>query len=104
MPTSRASRRKPQAALPAAAHSRIISARNHAIPIPDSLPDGPPLRQDKSTDNSVLAERAVLVGLLLPGESRGGTRYDPLAECAGLAEAAGAPAPSPAAIRALLDR
>ena len=48
------------------------------------------MRQDKSTDNSVLAERAVLVGLLLPGESRGGTRYDPLAECAGLAEAAGA--------------
>jgi GTPase len=38
----------------------------------------------------VVAERAVLVGLLLPGKEATGTRYDPLAELASLAEAAGA--------------
>lgn len=36
------------------------------------------------------AEKAVLVGLILPGNGNGGTRYDPLAELAALTEAAGA--------------
>ena len=35
-------------------------------------------------------ERAVLVGLILPGQAPTGTRYDPLAELASLASAAGA--------------
>ena len=48
------------------------------------------MKEIKRTDQGIQAERAVLVGLLLPGESHGGTRYDPLAELAGLAEAAGA--------------
>lgn len=39
---------------------------------------------------SVEAEKAVLVGLLLPGQEVTGTRYDPLAELAALASAAGA--------------
>ena len=43
------------------------------------------LKEIKRTDQGIQAERAVLVGLLLPGESHGGTRYDPLAELAGLA-------------------
>lgn len=48
------------------------------------------MKEIKRTDEGVQSERAVLVGLLLPGENRGGTRYDPLAELAGLASAAGA--------------
>lgn len=48
------------------------------------------LKQDRRIETGVQAERAVLVGLLLPGHSTGGTRYDPLAELAALAEAAGA--------------
>jgi len=47
------------------------------------------LLPEKQT-NSVATERAVLVGLLLPGHEIAGTRYDPLAELAGLASAAGA--------------
>lgn len=41
-------------------------------------------------DTGVAAERAVLVGLILPGQEPAGTKYDPLAELAALAEAAGA--------------
>ncbi|HVP11595.1 MAG TPA: GTPase HflX [Phycisphaerae bacterium] len=48
------------------------------------------LKDAERTDTGVVAERAVLVGLLLPGKEATGTRYDPLAELASLAEAAGA--------------
>ncbi|MFH1418940.1 MAG: GTPase HflX [Planctomycetota bacterium] len=41
-------------------------------------------------NNTVRAEKAVLVGLLLPGREAAGTRYDPVAELALLTEAAGA--------------
>ncbi len=48
------------------------------------------MKERKSTTNSIAAEKAVLVGLILPGQDNGATRYDPLAELAGLASAAGA--------------
>lgn len=48
------------------------------------------LQEDPRHQSAVAAERAILVGLILPGESNGGTRYDPLAELAALASAAGA--------------
>lgn len=48
------------------------------------------LKERKRIDLGVVAERAVLVGLILPGDAPRGTRYDPLAELASLAEAAGA--------------
>ncbi len=48
------------------------------------------MRDDKSTDAGLEAERAVLVGLLLPGKDYAGTRYDPLAELASLTTSAGA--------------
>jgi GTPase len=48
------------------------------------------LKTDRRIENGVAAERAVLVGLILPGQEPAGTRYDPLAELAALAEAAGA--------------
>lgn len=51
---------------------------------------GSHLKDQKSTSNGVIAEQAVLVGLILPEEDRGATRYDPLSELAGLASAAGA--------------
>jgi len=44
----------------------------------------------RATESSVRQERAALVGVLLPGDPGGGTFYDPLAELAALAEAAGA--------------
>lgn len=46
--------------------------------------------KDKKQADTVVSERAVLVGLILPGQAPAGTRYDPLAEIAALAEAAGA--------------
>lgn len=51
---------------------------------------GRALSDRPSSTNGVQAERAVLVGLLLPGRASAGTRYDPLAELAALASAAGA--------------
>lgn len=48
------------------------------------------MKEQKSTSNGVTAEKAVLVGLILPEQDRGATRYDPLAELAGLSSAAGA--------------
>ncbi|MCB9857617.1 MAG: GTPase HflX [Phycisphaerales bacterium] len=48
------------------------------------------LLPEKNKKDSAAAERAVLVGLILPGQEIAGTRYDPLAELAGLASAAGA--------------
>ena len=50
----------------------------------------PVLQDTQRQSESVRAERAVLVGLLLPGREYTGTRYDPLAELKGLATAAGA--------------
>jgi GTP-binding protein HflX len=46
--------------------------------------------KDRNIETGVVAERAVLVGLILPGDEPMGTKYDPLAELANLAEAAGA--------------
>ena len=48
------------------------------------------MRDSKRIQSAVRAERAVLVGVILPGAQRGQTRYDPLAELAALAKAAGA--------------
>lgn len=48
------------------------------------------LRETKRTESRVQAERAVLVGLILPGQEPAGPRYDPLAELAALAGGAGA--------------
>lgn len=48
------------------------------------------MKATKSTTNGVQPERAVLVGLMLPGSEPSGTRYDPLAELAALTTAAGA--------------
>ncbi len=42
------------------------------------------------SNTSVASENAVLVGVILPNQDTGGNRYDPLAELAGLAKAAGA--------------
>jgi GTP-binding protein HflX len=53
-------------------------------------PPGSRVKDLQRTDSSVQAEKAVLVGLILPGRTPTGTRYDPLAELAALAEAAGA--------------
>lgn len=52
--------------------------------------DGSTLRDSRRIQSAVRAERAVLVGVILPGAERGQTRYDPLAELAALAKAAGA--------------
>lgn len=52
--------------------------------------DGSALRESKRIDSKVAMERAVLVGLILPGKEPAGTRYDPLAELAALARSAGA--------------
>lgn len=46
--------------------------------------------KDIQRTQTIAAERAVLVGLLLPGQQPAGTRYDPLAELAALSSAAGA--------------
>ncbi len=51
---------------------------------------GSELKDSRRITSQVQAERAVLVGVLLPGEDRAATRYDPLAELAALARAAGA--------------
>ena len=48
------------------------------------------LEENKSLQRGVEAERAVLVGLILPAQAPVGTRYDPVAELASLAEGAGA--------------
>ena len=48
------------------------------------------MQETTRTSESVHAERAVLVGLILPGIEPAGTRYDPLAELASLSAAAGA--------------
>lgn len=48
------------------------------------------LEENKSLHRGVEAERAVLVGLILPNHAPVGTRYDPLAELASLAAGAGA--------------
>lgn len=48
------------------------------------------LEENKSLRRGVEAERAVLVGLILPGQAPVGTRYDPVAELASLAVGAGA--------------
>ncbi|MCZ6683956.1 MAG: GTPase HflX [Planctomycetota bacterium] len=48
------------------------------------------MQDTQRQSESVHAERAVLVGLLLPGREYTGTRYDPLSELKGLATAAGA--------------
>lgn len=48
------------------------------------------MKEVKRTSNGVAAEKAVLVGLILPDQDRGVTRYDPLSELAALASAAGA--------------
>ncbi|MFQ5423277.1 MAG: GTPase HflX [Phycisphaerae bacterium] len=48
------------------------------------------MQETARQSESVHAERAVLVGVLLRGEERTGTRYDPLSELTGLATAAGA--------------
>ncbi|HWL93396.1 MAG TPA: GTPase HflX [Phycisphaerae bacterium] len=48
------------------------------------------MKEKKTNTNGVIAEKAVLVGLILPGADSGATRYDPLAELSDLAEAAGA--------------
>ncbi len=48
------------------------------------------MREPKKLDQGVSAEKAVLVGLILPGQEPAGTRYDPLAELAALTDAAGA--------------
>lgn len=51
---------------------------------------GSELKDRRRITSQVQAERAVLVGVLLPGEDRAAARYDPLAELAALAKAAGA--------------
>lgn len=48
------------------------------------------MKETKRIESRVQAEKAVLVGLILPGRETAGTRYDPLAELAALATAAGA--------------
>ncbi len=48
------------------------------------------MKDKKLNPNGVKSEKAVLVGLILPGQDSGATRYDPLAELVGLAKAAGA--------------
>ncbi|MBX3395150.1 MAG: GTPase HflX [Phycisphaerae bacterium] len=48
------------------------------------------MKEVKRISNGVAAEKAVLVGLILPDQDRGVTRYDPLSELAALASAAGA--------------
>ncbi len=48
------------------------------------------MKESKRIESRVEAETAVLVGLLLPSQEPAGTRYDPLAELAALAGAAGA--------------
>lgn len=48
------------------------------------------MKEKKLNPNGVTSEKAVLVGLILPGQDNGATRYDPLAELVGLAGAAGA--------------
>ncbi len=48
------------------------------------------MKDSRRITSQVQAERAVLVGVLLPGEDRASTRYDPLSELAALAKAAGA--------------
>jgi len=57
---------------------------------PPATPPGRALRDKPLSTNGVQTERAVLVGLILPGRAPTGTRYDPLAELAALASAAGA--------------
>ncbi len=47
------------------------------------------MRESKPTESPVRAERAVLVGLILPNDEPAGTPYDPLAELAALTRAAG---------------
>ncbi len=54
------------------------------------MPTGPASLKIQDNNQSVVAERAVLVGLILPNSDHGATRYDPLAELAGLTAAAGA--------------
>lgn len=51
---------------------------------------GNELKEPTRNESRVRSEQAVLVGLLLPGRESAGTRYDPLAELAALAESAGA--------------
>lgn len=48
------------------------------------------MRDQRQIQSVVRAERAVLVGVFLPGEDHGSARYDQLAELAALAKAAGA--------------
>ena len=48
------------------------------------------MQETARTSKSVAAERAVLVGLILPNREVAGTRYDPVSELASLASAAGA--------------
>ncbi|MBN2561132.1 MAG: GTPase HflX [Phycisphaerae bacterium] len=48
------------------------------------------MRDTNRIENDVRPERAVLVGVILPGRETPGTRYDPLAELAALARSAGA--------------
>ncbi len=48
------------------------------------------MKEEHRDNNTIQAEKAVLVGLLLPGRETAGTRYDPVAELALLTEAAGA--------------